>query len=369
MHKIKIDLPNLQKYIDEEYISAQKHKDADLYIYNYSPKTQFESFWNNTTRQCRGLILDGDGYVVARPFKKFHNIGEREDEIIPNEKFTLWEKLDGSLGILYPLKNTLRIATRGSFYSKQAEEANKILFDQLSVTELANLGERVRKQYITVLFEIIYPENRIVVNYGNARKLVHIATIDNKTGYDLPIRDREISQAIRIPQKYTCKLHKLAEMDEPGKEGFVVQFASGLRLKYKFDDYRRLHRLLTGVSARRIWEIMMYETNPERYEPWKGSIADLIQKVPDEFYRWVNRVKTGTLDQYRGIYDNAAETLEKAKKLKFETRREYAEYFKEHSKWPGLCFALLDGKNTLEMIMRECKPNPNTFRIENEDTK
>ncbi len=38
----------------------------------------------------------------------------------------------------------------------------------------------------TYLFEIIYPENRIVVNYGDVEELVLLAIIDNATALDLP---------------------------------------------------------------------------------------------------------------------------------------------------------------------------------------
>lgn len=37
-------------------------------MYNYTAKAQYDKLWNEVTLQCRGLILDGDGNVVARPF-------------------------------------------------------------------------------------------------------------------------------------------------------------------------------------------------------------------------------------------------------------------------------------------------------------
>ena len=91
----------LDEMIAAKYISEKKHPDADLYIYNYTQKAQFERFWNETTMQCRGLILDGQRKIVARPFKKFFNYGEHETLSIPDGPFKVYEKMDGSLGILY----------------------------------------------------------------------------------------------------------------------------------------------------------------------------------------------------------------------------------------------------------------------------
>ncbi len=52
-----IDFDNLQKMIDERYISVQKHPTEELYIYNYTQKAQFDRVWNNETLNCRGLVL------------------------------------------------------------------------------------------------------------------------------------------------------------------------------------------------------------------------------------------------------------------------------------------------------------------------
>ena len=74
-------------------------------------------------------------------------------------------KLDGSLGIAYTHpEGEVRLATRGSMTSHQATEATRIW------------QEKYRRVAIpegtTPLFEIIYPDNRVVLNYGDMRDLV-----------------------------------------------------------------------------------------------------------------------------------------------------------------------------------------------------
>ena len=77
----------LKKYIEEKFISEQKHPELDLWIYNYTPKCMYEKKWDNITMSCRGLILDKNGNVIARPFKKFFNYEEylSENKDLPLE--------------------------------------------------------------------------------------------------------------------------------------------------------------------------------------------------------------------------------------------------------------------------------------------
>ena len=61
----------------------------------------------------RGLILDPvQRLVIATPFPKFFNFNEG-GVALPDEPFTVSEKLDGSLGILFHHQGKWRITTRG----------------------------------------------------------------------------------------------------------------------------------------------------------------------------------------------------------------------------------------------------------------
>lgn len=46
----------LQQLITDRYVNVQRHPTADLFIYNYTPKTQYERFWNETTLACRDIV-------------------------------------------------------------------------------------------------------------------------------------------------------------------------------------------------------------------------------------------------------------------------------------------------------------------------
>jgi RNA ligase len=169
----------LPEMLREGYVCVQRHPTVPLYIYNYTSKAQYERVWNEVTLQCRGLILDANGRVVARPFRKFFNLEEVQD--LPAGPFEVYEKLDGSLGILYWLGDEAYLATRGSFASEQSRRANGIL-----QARYRHVLPRLDRGH-TYLFEIIYPENRIVVNYGGREDLVLLAVVDTATGAELPL--------------------------------------------------------------------------------------------------------------------------------------------------------------------------------------
>ena len=194
----KEDIVLIEKMIDDGCISRQKHPLASLYILNYTKKANFNKVWNRATKMCRGLIVDEDWNVVARPFEKFFNYeeiaGSEELKKVENEPFEIYEKLDGSLGILYWIGNILSIATRGSFVSDQANHATKVLWDKYS-----NVVSDLDKSK-TYLFEIIYPEDKKVVNYGDLDDIVLLAVIDTETGEEQDIAD--YSRKFRCVARY-----------------------------------------------------------------------------------------------------------------------------------------------------------------------
>jgi RNA ligase len=94
-----------------------------LRLYCYSESCIYERKWNDASLMARGLILDPDSKrVVAIPFTKFFNVGERADSI-PDLPLETFEKLDGNLIFIFHHKGEWRCATKGSLGSEQAKWA------------------------------------------------------------------------------------------------------------------------------------------------------------------------------------------------------------------------------------------------------
>jgi hypothetical protein len=92
-------LYTLEQYSRTGHLFKQDHPTLPLSIWNYTPEVQYGQSWDEVTLQCRGLVTDNEGNIVARPFKKFFNI--EEGKHTPTEEFDVFEKMDGSLGILF----------------------------------------------------------------------------------------------------------------------------------------------------------------------------------------------------------------------------------------------------------------------------
>jgi RNA ligase len=146
----KIDWKVLNDYIEKKLIVANKHSEYDIWILNYSPTTQIERVWDDYTLSCRGLVIDAEGNILARPFQKFKNYEEYDpSEVDMSLDFEIFEKMDGSLIILFYYKAGGKwiVASRGSFMSEQSLEAEKMLG--------TNVYDMLDKNN-TYLFEIIY---------------------------------------------------------------------------------------------------------------------------------------------------------------------------------------------------------------------
>lgn len=326
----------IKPFVDERWVSAQRHPELPLTIYNYTHRTQFAGKWTDVTKACRGLILHDDGRVIARPFPKFFNLGEMAKSWNPPSKnFTVTTKEDGSLGILYRTTSGYAMATRGSFTGIQAIKATAM------VQHYADLPWDTERY--TYLFEVIYPENRIVVDYGSDERLVLLAVIDTATGKDVALPDWFPHHVQRWPE--LTDLQQLHDHAIPNSEGFVICFANGFRVKVKFAEYVRLHRLLTGVNARTIWEHL--SAGGEGFDA-------LITKVPDEFYAWVQATANDLRGKYVAIEDACGVAVARAPQT--DDRRELAAYMTQQQ-YPAVCFAMIDEKDYGAIIWKLIKPS------------
>ncbi len=340
-----MNLEKIRKLVKDKYINKQKHPTADLWIYNYTALTQYEGLWNEHTLQCRGLIVDQDNKVVSRPFRKFFNL--QEVESVPSGDYIIREKLDGSLGISYILNGKVYLATRGSFNSDQAIKGSELLQNYPKTVEYI-----LNNPHLTLLFEIIYPTNRIVVDYGDEEKLVLTGVIHTQYGTNYTV-DSVPNLDIEYPRVFDGDLENLSEFENKKDEGFVVEFTNGGnivldRIKYKLSEYVRLHKIITECSTYSIFEAYKMD-----------SIAELLEKVPDEFYDWVKleveRIKT----DYDTKELNAKNILSSIQGL---SRKDQAITLQKTEGYLPIVFAMIDGKDYREVIYKQIKPEYRLFK-------
>jgi RNA ligase len=345
---VKYQLDILNQYIEKGLVVKQDHPTLPISIYNYSRTCQYERLWDEITMDCRGLVLDYDGNVVAKPFRKFFNFEELTTEQIPNEPFEVFEKMDGSLGILFNYKGEWVLSTKGSFTSEQSIKGMEILKKYKY--------DRLLTGY-TYLFEIIYPENRIVCQY-DFEDLILLGVIDNRDGYEIRIHDNHIHlEGIRLVNLYNNLGFKIVKKYDgirdyselkskilQNQEGFVIKFRDGFRMKIKGDEYIRLHRILTNFSTTDIWELLRT----------KGDMDEFLDRVPDEFDMWVKTTILKLMAEYVTIEDTAKISFEHFKS-KSETKKDFA-LMVVHDLHSPILFSMWNGKPYEHIIWKMIKP-------------
>ena len=137
---------------------------------------------------------------------------------------------------------------------------------------------------------------------------------------------------------------ELKETQRDNKEGYVIKWKDGFRLKVKFAEYVRLHRILTGINERRIWEILRNG----------DDINQIINKVPDEFYKFVKDTVERLNGEYTTIHLEAMKIRNKV--VDMANRKEQAEYIFKNTKYPGIVFNFLDDKQVVDSIWKLLKP-------------
>jgi RNA ligase len=342
-----VDVELLERMIAEHYVKVTQDPRTGLSIYNYTARAQYSQEWNEATLSCRGLIVDAAGHVVARPFPKLFN---HEPALVEGltGAVEVTDKLDGSLGILYASGGTWRIATRGSFESEQAQHATALLHERH--------GEFQPVAGWTYLFEILYPRNRIVVDYRGRDELVLLGAVDIATGRSVAL------DAVRATWNgpvvdvlpYASVVDALAAAPRANAEGLVVHFLDhGVRVKIKQSDYVTLHRLVTGVSQRRVWEVLAQG----------DDLTEWLEAVPDEFYQFVTRTRDELLAAHaaatEGLHTEHRRILEglRAEFGDDWTRRDLAAAVlsSEHPLAKGV-FAIADGKDVTALIWMQLRP-------------
>jgi RNA ligase len=344
-----VDINILNDYLEKGLVVKNDHPTLPLSIYNYSRTCQYESKWDDITKMCRGLILDREGNVIAKAFNKFFNYEELTLNDIPEGSFEVFEKLDGSLGILFWYQGKWILASKGSFISDQSIKGRQILNNKYNV-------EVLPKGYTTVV-EIIYPENRIVCDYGEDEELVVLSMISNANGKELDYNSMlSINEVSGFPtiKKYDgiTDYDTLKSQINGNREGYVIRFKNGFRMKIKGEEYVRLHRILTGFSNVDIWE----------YLKDGKDLDELLDRVPDEFDLWVKNTVKDLNKQFWQIQSSSAGFVDNYRRTRslahipFDKKEFAALVMTQPKTLRPIMFSMYDGKKYDEIIWKSLRP-------------
>lgn len=367
-----LDTDLLKKRIADGYIICRSHpKDNKLLIYNYTKQCQIEWVWDDVITKCRGLICY-DNTIIARPIDKFFELDHYDVEFFESrkgEKYEITEKLDGSLGIFYYVRHDLYgISTMGSFTSNQAIFATKLLNSRYKDTLEFNIIESAKKGY-TILFEIIYPENRIIVNYGKKEDIIIIAVKNIETGLEMlnELMQFYYGDHFHIVKNYKFKenFETIKNINEKNKEGFVVRYLKdNFRIKIKFEEYILLHKSHSEIFIHRLWELLYHNKDIDEYLNYHhDDVANQMMEFLDDLRKKFHiqeifyLLKYGSYYRVYGKFDkkhfaewaykNSVDACERSVMFNMYNNREYSKLIYEKIKPENRRFLNL-GDSTFE---------------------
>jgi RNA ligase len=234
----------------DEFVVAHK-QDYTAIDYNYVLPDTFD---NPYRLECRGIKFDAFGEILARPYHKFFNLGEKNTTFDIHQKHYVAEKLDGSM--IHPaiVNNKLLLMTRMGHtdVAKQAQQ-----WAEQNNTRLLEYSEKLLIGGITPIFEWTSPQNRIVIAYPKSALYLTGARFTVSGEYLDFCELRHIAQwcdvslASQRPSPNTVE--ELAESIRGLKdeEGVVVCCDDGHRVKIKAEDYVLKHKIMAEVAQER----------------------------------------------------------------------------------------------------------------------
>lgn len=242
--------PVLQAIADRDEFVVAERAGYTVLDYRYA---LVDSFDDPLRRECRGLKFAA-GQIIARPFHKFFNFGEKPETQLAggvlnfSEPHIVTEKMDGSMIHQVIVADRVRFMTRMGI-TDVAIEAERLMTSRI---ELA--CRFLAQQGVTAMFEYIGPENRIVEAYAEP-ELVLLAMRGMRSGLYVSragVKHYAEMMGVRVSPRYPA-FRDMADIQaiyerSTGGEGVVLQFDKGLFVKIKTEEYRRLHRLRDDVA-------------------------------------------------------------------------------------------------------------------------
>jgi RNA ligase len=358
---MKVNLVEMEKRVDLGAVRRSIGNDG-LIVWCYTEKAQYEKLWDEYTKIARGIVTNAEGNVISRPFPKFFNLGEVDANALPwHADVEITEKMDGSLIVVSFYKGRMIVNSKGSFNTVQANFARQWLMEHMASWVEMECHDSLAADgwhAMTYCFEAIFPENRIVVRYGDRRELVLLAIINNEYGSEMDYGTLKwfgTHWNISVTPRYEAHnmdeiariLEKVKARSSTGEgEGVVMHFRdqNNTRVKMKSDEYVRIHRLVSQMNEKHVLDILVQG----------GNVEQVYEALPDEFYKELEEIMDDLRGDYNAIMDRADDGLRTVMKL--PSRKEQGIYLMDEKNGyrdiMGIIFGLCDSHDVSKEVWK-----------------
>ena len=313
---------NLLKYFAMIVTSINLTHYKCYLLLKYS-ETIYNIGWNKLSNVCRGKVINLSNYKVAvYPFDKFFNLNEMPeisedvvfDYINKAKTITVTEKMDGScIAVTRINTENYIINTNGGFTNIQTKLAEELL----------------RKKYpgfykhmplnVTYIFELIHPEDKHIVDYGEEKQLCLLGArnilTENLFDYELLKKHADAFNLTLVKQFEFTTLNefiKIVKGEYENKEGFVFRLIGedfDVMFKLKYTEFVNLHRLKEHISIKNVYKNL---NSVENYinsidgKLLEGVLATLeeISQIKNKAINHIEKITPELMSKYRISYED-----------------------------------------------------------------
>ena len=317
-------------------------EDEGFTLLKYNQFAEDTNWYDPIVQECRGIILDKNNKVVCHAFNRFYNLGEPYAASIDWTSISITEKMDGSIIKIWADNNgKVHISTNNvidafkvplvSLYGTQ----EGLSFGELVVNILGKDWETIKHNVLcfrdTMIFELISPYNKVVMDYGEEPSLYYLGS-RNESGrefydhwfFDYLNRNTNIKEVKAYDTNNLKSAEDVKNLVEKleGHEGVVVKDRCGNRVKVKNISYVLKHKFISNLTKKDIIEAIL-----------QNEVEELLASVSNETYKThILEIK----EKMKSFKEEIENTVAKEKNL---TLKEFATKYKEHKSFSFLISA------------------------------
>ena len=249
-----------------------------LFIIKYTRKVFYDSLWNDTLEECRGMVVDNNWNIIVRPFKKIYNRFENNVDFGRDAEVVAIRKVNGFMGAITWDRSNNRViySTTGSLDSDYAVMVQEYL---RNFTPAHQLGRPT-----TWLFEICDPDDPHIIKEDQGAYLIGARDVETGVMYNEDFLD-----SVALAQNYMrpeWKISRFSDIVQEVKtcqhEGFVVRNGNvSLKIKSPYYLTKKLFARIRGEKLTSQWFENNKQNIAEEYYPLCDYIKDNLIKFTE----------------------------------------------------------------------------------------
>ena len=284
----------IKKFVEENprlVTRKESKRYPGLFVLKYAKRVFYDNLWHTSPLllDLRGLVVDSEYNLIARPFTKIFNYGENGTggNWSDASSVTVTRKVNGFMATVTRYKDQVIISTTGSLDSDFVGYAEKYL---LGITA------SMIRPHVSYMFEIVHPDDPHIIPEAEGAHLLAAVEHDNGNHHysftqsilmeDAQVNFEPLGIHIESPKDgYTFTFGDIKKIVKSCKhEGFViVNLKNNETIKIK-SPYYLFNKFLARVGTEKL--ISGFK---------QGTIK---QRIDEEYYPIIDRLKEYGIDKF-----------------------------------------------------------------------